>query len=258
MIFASDLDRTLIFSRRRLDPAGPAVIPAEFRQGEPFGFLTPGALEALRTLQQKTVFFLNTMRGLEQARRVEFVADGSCSYLALQNGLYLYRKGREDQDWSAYVRRTVSELPLGLSDGADKVLKMLPGIECLSRQYEYLAVFFADESAFDDAACAQLAEELARLGWALCRQRRKLYLFPLAIDKGAVLERVRDWEDGAEAAGFGDSGFDLPMLRVCRTAWSLRDCELWGRDWGFPIRFSNAPAQAGTEEVLRQVEAELV
>lgn len=253
MIFAADLDRTLIFSQRRLDPNGPAVIPAEYRQGKPFGFLTPGALEALRVLQRKTVFFLNTMRGLEQARRVEFIASGSCPYLALQNGLYLYRNGEEDREWSARVRRLVNELPLGLSDGAARVRNALPGIECLSKQYEYLAVFFVDGPAFDDTACAQLAGELARLGWALCRQRRKLYLWPKAIDKGAVLERVRDWEDGMEAVGFGDSGFDLPMLRACQTAWSLRDCELWGRDWGFPIQFSGAPAQAGTEEVLRRI-----
>lgn len=253
MIFAADLDRTLIFSQKRLDPAGPATVPAEWREDKPFGFMTPEALRTLLALARRTAFFVNTLRGLEQARRVGFVNAGRCKYLALQNGLYLYCNGAEDRDWSAHVRRTVSALPLDLSGGAARVLAQLPGIRCLSKQYEYLAVFFVEENTFDDLACGQLADELAGLGWSLCRQRAKLYLSPLAIHKGAVLERVRDWEEGARAVGFGDSGFDLPMLRACQAAWSLRDCELWGWDWGFPIRFSSAPAQAGTEEVLLRI-----
>lgn len=256
MIFAADLDRTLIFSPRRLDPLGPMTVPVEWRGTEPVGFMTAKALQTLQTLAGRTTFFVNTFRGLEQARRVGFVQTGWCRYLALQNGLYLLHQGREDQAWSAHVRRTVASLPLDLPGGIARVLGCLPGIQCLSKQYEYLAVFFVEEDAFDDPACRQLARELAGQGWSLCRQRRKLYLSPLAIHKGEVLERVRELEDGDEAAGFGDSGFDLPMLRACRTAWSLRDCELWGTDWGFPLRFSASPAQAGTQEVLAHILAE--
>lgn len=252
MIVSADLDRTLLFSQRRLEGDVP-VIPVEYRKGEPFGFMTPGALAALRALQQRAVFLVNTLRGLEQANRVVFVADGSCRYLSLQNGLYLYRDGKEDAGWSSHVRQTVAALPLDLSGGAALVLRHLPGIQCLSKQYEYLAVFFVEEEAFQDPLCTALAEELSRSGWALYRQRKKLYLSPTAIDKGAVLNRVRDWENGGCAAGFGDSWFDLPMLRASDAAWSLRGCELDGTEWGFPIHFSSTPAQAGTEEILTRI-----
>lgn len=252
MILTADLDRTLIFSPRTLAPGG-SPIPVEYRQGEPAGFLTEGALCALRAIQSKAVCLINTLRGLEQARRVDFVRDGSCTYLALQNGLYLYRDGAEDKEWSDHVRRTVSDLPLDLAGGVEQVLRGLPGIQCLSKQYEYLAVFFVEESAFDDGACAELAGTLSGQGWALVRQRKKLYLHPLDIHKGAVLERVRTLEGGEETVGFGDSWFDLPMLRACRTAYALRDCELDGRDWGFSLRFSAAPGQLGSEEVLREI-----
>lgn len=254
MIFAADLDRTLIFSKKRLNPEGPAVIPVELREGSPAGFMTPAALRYLRELVRRSVCFINTMRGLEQSRRVAFVADGSCKYLALQNGLSLFRNGKEDVGWSNHVRGHVEGLPLPLAEGAARVLRALPGIERLSKRYEYLAVFFVDEEAFDDPACVELACEFAALGWALCRQRRKLYLYPKGIDKGTVLTRVRDWEDGVEVTGFGDSGFDLPMLGLCHEAWSLKDSELWAdaADMSY-IRFSSAPAQAGTEEVLSSI-----
>ena len=252
MIFAADLDRTLLFSQRRLE-GDAAVIPVEYRFGEPFGFMTPGGFSALRTLQKQAVCFVNTLRGLEQANRVVFVSDGSCRYLSLQNGLYLYRDGKEDSVWAAHVKRTVHALPLHLTDGAGIVLKQLPGIQCLSKQYEYLAVFFVEDESFDDRACSSLAAELSASGWALYRQRKKLYLYPQALDKGAVLERVRELEGCGTAVGFGDSWFDVPMLRACDAAWSLKGCELEGTDWGFPIQYSSLPAQAGTEQVLTRI-----
>ena len=251
MIFSFDLDGTLIHSRRRLTET-PDVLPVEYRQEEPFGFMTQGALDAFHALQQRTVCLVNTLRGLEQARRVTFVADGSCRYTAVQNGLYLYRDGVLDADWAARVARMVEELPVGLSDGVARVLSTLPGIECLSRQYEYMAVFFVTAD-FDDVLCALLAAELSRQGWALVRQRKKLYLHPLSVDKGSVLAHVQALEQDAEALGFGDSFFDLPMLRLCQRACAPGGCELEGGDWGLPLCFSQSPAQAGTEEVLRDI-----
>lgn len=251
MIFSADLDHTLIFTPKWLAD-GAAVIPAERRMGEPFSFMTAAALDTLREIQRHAVCLINTMRGLEQARRVQFVADDSCQYLALQNGLYLYRDGVPDTGWAQHVARTVNALPLGLTDAAQRVLDTLAGIICLSKQYAYLAVFFVEPSDFDDAACAQMADALRAQGWALYRQRKKLYLYPLAIDKGAVLRRVRELEDGG-TIGFGDSYFDLPMLSASDTAYSLRDCELADGAYGFPIHYSTKPAQAGSQEILSQI-----
>ncbi len=264
MIFATDLDRTLIFSSARLDPEGPPVIPVEHREGKAVGFMTPCALEALQRLQRETVCFINTFRGFEQAGRVSFVGDGSCPYLAVQNGLALYQGGEEDREWSERVQRKVDALPVTLSDAIAQTLGELPGIDCLSKRYTHLAVFFVNAKRFDDAACVQLAGKLAELGWSLRRQRKKLYLSPLGIDKGAVLERVRELEGGMDAVGFGDSFFDLPMLLGCREAWSISESELddssingstptaaYKTDAG--LRFSSSPAQAGTEEVLLRI-----
>ncbi len=274
MIFAADLDRTLIFSSARLDPDGPPVVPVEHREGKAVGFMTTCALEAFRRLQRETVCFINTFRGLQQARRVSFVGDGSCPYLATQNGLALYRGCEEDREWSERVQRRVDELPATLPDAIGQALEGLPGIDCLSKRYTHLAVFFVNAEGFDDAACAQLAGELAGQGWSLRRQRKKLYLSPLGIDKGAVLGRVRELEGGMDAVGFGDSFFDLPMLLGCREAWAINGSELDTRPIngdqlkdvpingntlkaaykaGVGLRFSSDPAQAGTEEVLLRI-----
>lgn len=249
MIFAADLDRTLLFSQRML-AENPETIPVEYRQGEPFGFMTEHALSVLYALSKKMVFFVNTLRGEEQAKRICFVRDGACEYLACQNGLYLYHHGVLDTGWSRFVAGTVKDLPVSLAAGVDKVLKALPGIECLSKCYEYLAVFFVDELGFDETCYSQLASALSKDGWELYRQRKKLYLSPIAVGKGAVLRRVQELCGGMETVSFGDSYFDVPMLKASFSAFSLFGCELYGQDWGFPINYSKQPAQAGTEEIL--------
>ncbi|MCI8493816.1 hypothetical protein [Anaerotruncus sp.] len=252
MIFSTDLDHTLIFTERHLRGGAP-VTAVEHRLGEAFSYMTPRALASLRRIQKNAVCLINTLRGYEQAMRVSFVRDASCRYLALQNGLYLYRDGAPDTDWAAHVARTVRALPLDLGGAAGQVLDGLSGIECLSKRYEYLAVFFVDERRFDDAACGQLAQSLSESGWELFRERKKLYLSPLAIDKGAVLRYVRMLEDGDEAVGFGDSWFDLPMLKACRHAYAPGESALASLPCAFPIFFSERPAQAGSEEILDRI-----
>ena len=88
MIFSADLDRTLLFSQRRLE-GDAKVLPVEYRFEEPFGFMTPGALSALRALQKRAVFLINTLRGLEQAHRVTFVSDeAAVTYLCKTAYIY--------------------------------------------------------------------------------------------------------------------------------------------------------------------------
>jgi hydroxymethylpyrimidine pyrophosphatase-like HAD family hydrolase len=263
MILASDLDDTLIFSARRLGagaspPSG--AVAAEYKNETPIAYMTAPALAALRELQRRFVFVLSTLRGEEQARRVIFVRDGSCRYLCCQNGLYIYRDGAPDTAWAKRVAQLVSALPLSLEDAAAGILT-LPGVLGQSRRYEYLAVFFVAPAEFAAAPYLDLRRKLARQGWRLHQQRRKLYLLPLAVDKGQALLRIRALE-GREAAGIGDSYFDWPLLAACRRRFAPAGSFLaaaGAADGEFPpeeekpvgIEFSKEPLLAGTEEILR-------
>ena len=127
MIFSTDLDHTLIFTERHLRGSAP-VTAVEQRLGEPFSYMTPGALALLRRIQKNAVCLVNTLRGYEQAMRVSFVRDASCRYLALQNGLYLYRDGALDMDWASHVARTVRALPIDLDGAVGQVLDGLAAV----------------------------------------------------------------------------------------------------------------------------------
>ncbi|MDR1604912.1 MAG: hypothetical protein LBS10_09040 [Gracilibacteraceae bacterium] len=262
MILAADLDDTLIFSARRLAaaaaPLGGAVA-VEYREGVPVAYMTEPALASLRELQGRAVFVLSTLRGEDQARRVSFIRDGSCPYLCCQNGLAIYRRGAPDAVWARRVARTVAALPLRLEEAVSAALT-LPGVLSLSRRYEYLAVFFIEPAEFPAEQYLSLRRRLARQGWRLHRQKRKLYLLPLPIDKGQALLHIRALE-GMEAAGFGDSYFDWPLLAACRRRFAPAGSSLAAAEaetGEFPpgeekptgIEFSQRPFMAGTEEIL--------
>ncbi|MDR0433494.1 MAG: hypothetical protein LBH21_00355 [Gracilibacteraceae bacterium] len=262
MILAADLDDTLIFSTRRLAAAGVArdgAAPVEYKDGEPVAFMTAPALAALLLLRRNTVFVLSTLRGEEQARRVVFIRDGGCRYLCCQNGLYIYRDGAADAVWAERVARTVAALPLNLAAAAARASE-LPGVMRLFRRYEHMAVFAVEAAEFAAAPYLALRGELARRGWRLQRQRRKLYLLPLDIDKGKALLYIRERE-GKEAVGLGDSYFDWPLLAACRRRFSPAGSSLAAAGaaaWEFQpdeaapegIEFSRQPLMAGTEEIL--------
>jgi hypothetical protein len=265
VIITADLDDTLIFSARRLAAAGlsPAgAVPVEYKDGEPVAYMTAPALAALRALQRRAVFVINTLRGEEQARRVVFIRDGGCRYLCCQNGLYIYRDGAPDAGWGKAVAQAAAALPLRLEVAAAWV-RALPGVLLLSRRYEYMAVFFVEPAEFSAALYLELRRDLARLGWRLQRQRRKLYLLPLAIDKGLALLHIcgQEGSGGQGAVGIGDSYFDWPFLALCRRRLSLAGSSLAAtgtKDGEFApdetkpsgIEFSRRPLLAGTEELL--------
>lgn len=251
MIFSTDLDRTLLFSRRRLCP-GDEVEPAEFKEGKPIGYMTAGALGCLRLLQQKTVFVVNTMRGIDQAERVSFIADGSCRYVLCQNGLRLYIDGARDRRWERAVSRLAGSCRIGLAEAVELVWRELPGVETLSKRYEYLAVFFVGE-AFLDKAYRKQRKRFAKMGWDLYRQGKKLYVAPLTVNKGVALSYIQELEQTAQVWGFGDSYFDLPMLSACERRFSLVGSDLWRINIRMPVTFSRLPGANGSEEILRRV-----
>lgn len=252
MIFISDLDRTLIFSKMRFDN-NIETIDAEYKENNPVGFMTHNAYKYLKDIQKNTVFVANTLREIEQAKRITFINDGSCKYISTQNGLYLYCNGIQDKTWSGIVMKKANETIYDLDKAISIVMKNIAGIDCMSKKYEYLAVFFTDVDKFDNEAYKQLRINMVGDGWELFIQGKKMYLLPLNINKGSVLEYIKEIEYNNDiCAGFGDSYFDIPMLKKCNIAYSLYKSEIYETVTDKEITFSEKPDILGSEEILNK------
>jgi hypothetical protein len=106
-LVASDLDQTLIFSRRRcaLNPH-VAVTPVEDLDGQPISFSTPRSLRLLAALTETATFVPVTTRTRAQFARVRL---GLAAPLAITtNGGALLVDGQPDEEWTAGVHERIA------------------------------------------------------------------------------------------------------------------------------------------------------
>lgn len=95
--FISDLDRTLIYSKRAIQESDPEycknLIPIEYKDGRVISYMNKNAYDKLQKLIQYEEFkFLPcTMRTLQQTQRISFIKD--VKYYFTDGGINLYKKG---------------------------------------------------------------------------------------------------------------------------------------------------------------------
>ncbi len=211
ILFASDLDNTLLFSHRHRQPEDRCV---ERLNGAEQGFFTRETPDLLPQVVQRVHLLPITTRSIEQYQRIQW-PDGTAPRIALTaNGAVLLRDGQMDRAWYA------------------------TSVRCVEGVYVYAA--YPDIPAAERVArdwCGGSALQAVVSG-------RKVYFFPPGIDKGTALRRAVERFGPERVIAAGDSVIDVPMLRQADLA-LIPDAELLprlprertrvcGRDCRFP------------------------
>ncbi len=219
-LVACDLDQTLIYSRAafRLPPGEgePALVTVEYLDGEPLSYLTQRAASALQTLAAEAIFVPVTTRTIAQYQRVRLGVQPE--YAIAANGGHLLVNGVPDTGWEASVRRRLAEtgaaLPVirrlaeELVAAADAGTSWVKTVREADGYFSYLVA--TERAAIPDLQ--DFARELARHGWTLSVQGRKVYLVPAALTKEAAIAEVVRRTGSTRWAAAGDSLLDLGML----------------------------------------------
>lgn len=207
-----DLDNTLIYSHRH-PPAGEKRV-AERLDGREQSYITEATfawLAAQRTLELVPV----TTRTLPQYRRVEpLLGQLGCRRAMICNGGMLLRDGLPDAQWLDETRRSAAA-GLAALPQAERLLRALCGdahVHDGSGLFVYAACERPEETAL------QLRGQLDAGTLDVLCDRRKLYILPRAIDKGAAVRRYRLRFPTGLAIAAGDSAFDVPMLETADVA----------------------------------------
>ena len=96
ILFATDLDNTLLFSHRHRQPGDRCV---ELLNGAEQGFFTQGTLDLLPQVVQRVHLLPITTRSIAQYQRIRW-PEGALPREALTaNGAVLLRDGAIDRDW---------------------------------------------------------------------------------------------------------------------------------------------------------------
>lgn len=241
MLFATDLDNTMIFSHRLIGGFESEVRCVEFYQGHPITYMTNSAIKKLKVLQQQLYVIPVTTRSISQFNRVKFWS--TMHYAIVNNGGTILHRGNPIPQWEEYIQKVLASYDL---QNVYKLFCHLPDLVSYPRIVDGKFVFVRSN---DVEACKRvLSEKLNTKIWQISSQGTKIYAIPQGITKGIALrylcENILSCHLSVIAAG--DSTLDISMLEYASYGIIPSDCSLCAisdKKWikaGFSIRAADA------------------
>lgn len=217
MIYASDLDRTLIYSLNAIGVPGdaPGLVPAEVIEGRTVSYISQQALDMLKELAAKIVFMPVTTRTIAQYRRINLFQETVIpDYAVTSNGGNILVNGVVDQEWRAAVGRLVERGSVPAEEAGRIVRSVVRAEWITSERYcdELFYTFVVQRDSLPLDETTRMAERLDGLGWKVSLQGRKLYIVPEAVNKSDAILHVRRTVRSEPMVASGDSLLDKSLL----------------------------------------------
>jgi HAD superfamily hydrolase (TIGR01484 family) len=220
MMFASDLDRTLIFSNKAMEEFPfehkEELITVERKQDENLAFMTLKSFELLKRISEKLLFVPVTTRSVEQFKRVFIFQDSiSSKYAVTSNGACIFYNGKQYSEWTNNIHRHLTHECIDKREVIKTLQKDFFHIPGEMRVVENLFIYYLLSSKLDEEILTELKKYTEPHGWKLSYQGRKLYLMPNPVSKGKAIKYIQEQEGISTLYGAGDSLLDHDFLELC-------------------------------------------
>lgn len=259
-LFASDLDRTLIYSAGALgltmpDRDAPRLLCVEVYERRPLSYLTETAAALLTELAERpeTLFVPATTRTREQYERIHLPGPPP-AYAVCANGGQLLVDGEPDRDWHAGVRRRLSDCAPLAEVRARLLATADPAWLLKERTAEDLfAYLVVDRALLPEAYPKELAAWAEPRGWTISLQGRKIYAVPRPLTKSAAVAEIAERTGATRTYAAGDSLLDTDLLLAADAGWRPGHGELADAGWSAPhITALAERGVAAGERILRE------
>lgn len=218
-LFASDLDRTLIYSKRALHemetPWNESMIGVEVKNGEPVSYMTKDSYELLKEIATKHFFVPVTTRTYEQYKRIFiFNEEMPMTYCVTSNGAKIHYKGKLVKEWAETIHTRLKEDCME----KDELLQKLQNysLDGELKIADNLFFYYVLNTNIDEDIKREIIQVAIENGWNISLQGRKLYFMPKPICKGEAIKYIIEREGVEKSIGAGDSLLDLPFLNNCQ------------------------------------------
>ncbi|MBH0119100.1 HAD family hydrolase [Rhodococcus sp. CX] len=261
-LIASDLDRTLIYSRAAMTRAQfdrDDLLCVEYHKGAPLSYLTETSAQRLRELSTTAQLVPTTTRTPAQFRRIA-LPGGPWRYAITSNGGAILVDGEPDPAWREGLDRAVWAGGAGL----DEVLTALRArispdwVRKLRIADDLFCYLVVDVDAQPADFLVEWDEWCRARGWGASQQGRKIYTVPDSVCKSHAVAEVhrRLVADGvlsedSPVFAAGDGALDAPMLEAADAA--IRPChgELEALNWQHPtVAVTEESGVSAGEEIL--------
>ena len=216
MIYATDLDRTIIFSNKFVDNCKEKVICVEEYENKPISYMTSTSLNKLEELKTKANLKIIpvTTRSVAQFKRVQPVQD--CEYAITSNGGTILHNGKVFIPWYNYIQRVLkgyktelkymSNLLKTYSFYCEKPLKVVDNM--------FFFMKLKDDDIKNQELLEILDEVLDKSKWSFTLQGLKLYVIPKEISKEKALLYLKKYLDEDKLVVSGDGKLDIGFLCI--------------------------------------------
>lgn len=205
MIFFTDIDNTLIFSKKR-SPGNSICV--EYKDGQPLSFMTEKSIELYKALCKKITVIPVTTRSTEQFMRIEYIKNSQ--YAIVSNGAKLFVNGVEDKEWTEYYKACVENCMPVFEKCRNALKESFP--QCNVRMADNIFLY----SRLDDNSntAFEILSDLCRNDNVnISESHGKIYVIPSEIGKGRAVKRfMKKYNFTGKTVSAGDSLMDLDML----------------------------------------------
>lgn len=235
VLWASDLDRTLIYSAAALgltmpDARAPRLLCVEVYQSRPLSYLTERAARLLVEAAQHSTFVPTTTRTREQYGRIRLPGPAP-RYAICANGGHLLVEGESDPDWQRTVRRRLAADCAPLTQIREHLRRSSEASWLLKERVaeDLFAYLVVDREKLPSQWVKELAVWAEPRGWKVSLQGRKIYAVPAPLTKSAAVAEVARRAETDTVAAAGDSLLDADLLLGADLGWrpghgELADC----------------------------------
>lgn len=264
MIYASDLDQTLIYSVRSMgmDVDLSVMQPAETYKERIISYMSIATLEQLQKVAQAITFVPVTTRTLEQYARIHIFQNKIIpQYAITSNGANILVNGVVDQEWHQQILADVHSK----SAPAAEALALFHRVsdpswivaEHFWEQTFYSIVVDRERMPLDQVLTIQ--SQLEVLGWGMSVQGRKVYLVPFPVSKNRAIEQVKQKVGASKIIASGDSILDRGLLDFADYSIAPAHGELYRESVAEPAlrhySFTSASGILAADEILQYVVA---
>ncbi|MGM0710319.1 HAD family hydrolase [Brevibacillus parabrevis] len=264
MIFASDLDQTLLYGTRFLADHTQPFQVVEVLDGAPISHMSDLAIHLLHEVHLQCLFVPVTTRTIEQYKRIAiFQNELVPRYAITSNGGHVLRDGQIDEQWSRQVRSKMINECAAIHD-------MLAGFARISHEQWVIRERMAEDLFFYSIIdrkkmpvdeLRDFEQWVTEQNWSMSIQGRKLYLVPQAVNKRDASLYVCALEQDDRMIAAGDSLLDMPLLEAARLAVVPPHGEIYQlrghNDAVASFHFTQASGMSASEEILQTVLASL-
>ena len=257
-LFASDLDRTLIYSAGALaltmpDAEAPRLLCVETYEHKPLSYMTEEAAGLLAGLDGRALVVPATTRTRAQYGRVRLPGPPA-RYAVCANGGHLLVDGESDPDWHARVRRSLTECA-PLAEVRERMLRGAHAEWLLKERVaeDLFAYLVVDRARLPETWVKELADWAEPRGWGVSLQGRKIYAVPRVLTKGAAVAEVARRTEAPLTYAAGDALLDADLLLTADHGWRPGHGELADSGWDAPhVRALPERGVLAGERILRE------